>query len=129
MIRVTAAVMQRGNRVLIARRAQGGHLAGLWEFPGGKIEDGETPEQCLVRELREEFAIETETVEFLEAAVHHYAEKSIELLAFRVRIVSGEFVLDSHDEIQWVPPAEFANYSFAPADDFIVQRLLREQSA
>jgi 8-oxo-dGTP diphosphatase len=60
MVRVTAAVIEREGQVLIARRGEGRALAGKWEFPGGKIEPGETPEQCLVREVREEFGIEAE---------------------------------------------------------------------
>lgn len=124
MIRVAAAVIEHEGRILIARRRPGEHLAGKWEFPGGKIEPGETAEECLRRELREEFSIETEIGEFLASRAHRYPEKVIELLAYRTRYLSGEFVLACHDRIEWIAPCDCPAYEFAEADHFIVDHLM-----
>lgn len=116
MVRVTAAVMERGGRILIAKRRQGARQGGLWEFPGGKIEDGEDPRDCLARELYEEFGIAAEIGALLVSHVHHYPHLSIELLSYRVVHVAGAFELRDHDEVQWVRPQEMGAYPFAPAD-------------
>lgn len=116
MIRVVAAVIEKDGLVLIARRPEGDRLAGLWEFPGGKIEVGEEPQGCLARELREEFGITAEIGEFLLAHVHRYPHTEIELLSYRVAHVSGDFELRDHAEIRWVRPDELAAFPFAPAD-------------
>ena len=116
MVRVTAAVIECGGHILIARRHPGARLGGLWEFPGGKIEDGEDPRDCLARELHEEFGIGAEIGEFLLSHVHHYPHLSIELLSYRAVHVAGEFELRDHDEVRWVQPADLAAYEFAPAD-------------
>jgi mutator protein MutT len=91
-------------------------LGGLWEFPGGKIEDGEDPRACLARELHEEFGITAEIGEFLVSNVHHYPHIAIELLSYRATHVAGAFELRDHDEIRWVSPEEMGEYAFAPAD-------------
>jgi len=116
MVRVTAAVIECGGQVLIAKRRQGARLGGLWEFPGGKVEDGEDPRDCLARELYEEFGIGAEIGEFLLSHVHHYPHLSIVLLSYRAVHVAGEFELRDHDEVRWVQPEEMAGYGFAPAD-------------
>ena len=69
-IRVTAAIIRRPGQILLARRQAGGHLAGHWEFPGGKIEDGEPPEECLARELEEEFGVAAEVGAFIPSGRH-----------------------------------------------------------
>ncbi|MDW7712496.1 MAG: (deoxy)nucleoside triphosphate pyrophosphohydrolase [Deferrisomatales bacterium] len=116
MVRVTAAVIDRGGQILIAKRRQDARLGGLWEFPGGKIEDGEDARDCLARELHEELGIAAEIGEFLVSHVHHYPHLSIELLSYRAVHVAGEFELRDHDEVQWVRPEEMGAYEFAPAD-------------
>jgi 8-oxo-dGTP diphosphatase len=126
VIRVTAAVLFRDGRVLIARRPPGKHLAGKWEFPGGKIEAGETPEAALTREMREEFGIEVAVARFVAAEVHDYGVKRIELLAYRVRHVYGEFMPREHDAVDWVYPADLNAAAMAPADEFIVRHLQTE---
>ncbi len=108
--------MERAGRILIAKRREHHRLAGLWEFPGGKIEDGEDPRDCLARELHEEFGIGAEIGEFLVSHVHHYPHLSIELLSYRAVHVAGEFELRDHDEVRWVRPEEMGAYEFAPAD-------------
>lgn len=128
MMRVTAAVLEREGQILIARRRAGKHLAGKWEFPGGKIEEGESAEECLRRELREEFSIEAQIGDFLASRVHVYPEKAIELLAFQARYCGGEFVLSCHDAICWVTPEQLRDYDFAEADHFILDLLVSKGS-
>ncbi|MDQ7821880.1 MAG: 8-oxo-dGTP diphosphatase MutT [Candidatus Eremiobacteraeota bacterium] len=123
---VTAAIIEKEGRVLIARRKHGFHLQYKWEFPGGKIEQGETPECCLARELKEEFGIESTIGEFVCRSEYDYGDRTIELLAFRVTHVAGDFHLDSHEEIQWVFPQDMAGFDFAEADKPIVEKLLQE---
>lgn len=116
-IDVVAGIIQRDDgKILIARRKPGSHLAGCWEFPGGKIEGGESPEECLERELREELGIITKTGGFVAESVYDYGNKKIRLLAYFVQYLDGDFVLDSHDRIEWVHLSEVDDYQLAPAD-------------
>jgi|SRR5579872_5385344 len=123
-IGVTAAVIERNGKFLIAKRKAGKHLAGKWEFPGGKTEAGESPEQCLMRELREEFGIEATIGDFIVESIFHYNDRTIRLLGYRATYIRGEFVLDSHDEIRWIGADEFGDYDFAPADIRLIKQIL-----
>lgn len=114
--------------ILLARRAVGGHLAGHWEFPGGKIEAGESPEECLARELREEFQVEATVGRFVASSRHAYADREIDLLAYEVELAPGPIVLNDHDEIRWVPAAEVLRYDLAPADVPIAQVLAARET-
>ncbi|MEW6378304.1 MAG: 8-oxo-dGTP diphosphatase MutT [bacterium] len=122
---VTAAVIEKGGKLLIARRRKGDHLENKWEFPGGKLERGETPEQCLRRELFEEFGIETRIGDFICSSRFVYSHISIELLAYRAEHLSGEFTVHEHEEIRWVWPRELEAYDFADADIPIVKKLVQ----
>lgn len=124
MIKVTAAVIEKDGKILIAKRKKGTRLEGKWEFPGGKLKCNETPEECLKRELQEEFGIETKVEDFICSSEYIYPHISIELLAYRVKYVSGEFFLTDHDEIKWVPIQELNNYEFAPADIPVVNKIM-----
>ena len=116
VITVTAAVIEKNGKILIARRKAALRLGGLWEFPGGKQEPEENPEECLRRELREEFGIDVEVGEFLVSHIHEYPHGTINLRSYRVQHLDGIFDLRDHDEVQWVEPKEFRKYEFAPAD-------------
>jgi 8-oxo-dGTP diphosphatase len=83
LITVTAAIIQKENRIFAARRKRGRHLEGMWEFPGGKLEPGESPEVCLARELAEELGIKTTVGRYLGESVYDYGEKVIKLLAYQ----------------------------------------------
>jgi len=96
---VTAAIIFNEGKVLIARRAPGEKHAGGWEFPGGKIELGETPEECLKRELLEEFGIETSINDFIAESIYEYNMGSIKLLAYLVDIINGDIRLTVHDDM------------------------------
>ena len=116
MIIVTAAIIEKNQKVLLARRKLGKHLEGFWEFPGGKIENNETPEECLKRELSEELSILAEINDFFVENIHEYPDKKIKLLAYKVNIISGDFKLSDHDKIVWVRPEKILTYQLAPAD-------------
>jgi 8-oxo-dGTP diphosphatase len=116
-ITVTAAVLEKDGRVLIARRKRGDRLADKWEFPGGKLEEGETPELCLRRELQEELGIDVVVGGFVGRSCHRYPHGEIELLAYR------DFQLHDHEEIRWVSPADLASHDFSAADIPIVKLL------
>ncbi len=126
MKQVTAAVLEKGGKVLIAQRRAGDALAGKWEFPGGKLEPGETPEACLRRELMEEFGVDTEIGAFICASRFEYKHFHIELLAYRAKHLSGEFQLNDHEAIAWVAPADLPKYDFASADLPVVDLLAKE---
>jgi 8-oxo-dGTP diphosphatase len=122
-VKVTAGILERDGRVLIARRRPGTHMAGKWEFPGGKIESGETPEQSLVRELREELDVRARIGELLCSATYEGDGISLELLVYRVEGFDGTPVLIEHEEIRWVRPAELRSYDLADSDRRVVERL------
>ena len=123
MKKVAAAVIEKEGRVLIARRKKGDLFEGQWEFPGGALEPGETPEECLKREILEELEIEVEVGSFVCSSRYESALLSIELLAFRATYLRGEFKLRDHQEIQWVIPDEFERFKFALPDIPIAERL------
>lgn len=101
----------------------------MWEFPGGKIEAGETPEQCLNRELREEFEIDAVVGEFIATSVHRYDFGTVELMAFKTRIVAGEIRLNDHADMAWVRAGDLERYDFAPADVPFVEMIKRGEIA
>ena len=123
---VTAAVIEKDDKVLIAKRRLGRTLGGKWEFPGGKIEPGETPRECLKRELKEEFDIESGIGDLLISGKFTYCFFPIELLAYRVKHLSGDFKLNDHEEMRWVRPSELGLYDFLSADRFIVDMLSKK---
>jgi 8-oxo-dGTP diphosphatase len=123
MIDVTAAIWVQNGRVLIARRPPGASQAGLWEFPGGKVRPGETPEQCLQREIREELGVEIAVGDFFAESIYAYEAKTVRLLAYRVSAISGELALNDHTELAWAPMADLGRYRFCPADVPLVQKL------
>lgn len=125
MIRVMAAIIAENGKVLIAMRKAIGRLANLWEFPGGKIEFGETPEQCLKRELHEEFEINVEVGEHLGTSVHEDNSGAIELMAYKTRVISGEFKLNDHAKVEWVEAKDLRRYEFVPADLIFIEMMKR----
>ncbi|GLI06711.1 DNA mismatch repair protein MutT [Paenibacillus tyrfis] len=117
MIEVAAAIIENEHgQILIARRKKGKAQAGLWEFPGGKIEKNETVEECLKRELLEEMNIEIQPYEPFGVNDHYYGETHIRLHAHRAKFVSGKLILVDHDQCEWVYSKELGRFEFAPAD-------------
>ncbi len=122
MVLVTAAVIERDNAFLLTRRLEGTHLAGTWEFPGGKCEGIETPQACLRRELREELDVEASVGEEMFRTRHDYPDRSVELRFFRCAI-SGEPRAVQGQEMRWVPRGQLRSLTFPPADADFVERL------
>ena len=122
MRQVTAAVIVEEGRIFLARRPPGDPLAGLWELPGGKIEPGETPQECLERELREELAMTSRAGAILARARYHYDHGSFEMLAIET-VRKSEIQLRVHDRCAWVTWGALAGYDLAPADVLLVRQL------
>jgi 8-oxo-dGTP diphosphatase len=123
MIDVTAAILTQAGRVLIARRKPGASQAGMWEFPGGKVRQGETPAECLKREIREELGLDIAVGTFMGESIHAYADQSIRLLAYCARIEAGAPVLNDHAEVEWVRFDELGRFTFCAADMPFVRML------
>ena len=123
---VVAAILIHNNKVLIAQRANDDPLAGYWEFPGGKIENGETPAESLIREMREEFCINIEVGEFFESSIYPYDKGTIRLLAYICRWNEGEIRSTVHHDYAWVGINELDQYTFAPADIPLVEKMRRD---
>ena len=123
MIQVTGAIIIQNDRVLAARRALHKHMGGYWELPGGKIEEGETPEESLARELSEEMGIIVEVGEHFYSNQHDYGDKQIILMAYICFWAGGDLILNDHDAIEWCTSQDIANLNWAPADIPIVQAL------
>lgn len=129
MIEVAAAVIEnREGRILIARRKAEISLGGYWEFPGGKIENGESAAACAARELREEMDVRIETGDVIAETEHDYGDKVVCLIAVRAILLDGHIRLHDHDEIRWVTVPEMEDFLFAPADEAIVEKLVEEHS-
>lgn len=126
MKEVTAAIITKDNLILIAQRGKNEKLSGMWEFPGGKIEARETPQQCLKREIQEELNIEIEVGKFFGESDYTYPNGEIKLLAYFAIIVKGDIKLSVHDEVKWISVNEFDNFEFAPADIPLVEKLKGE---
>jgi 8-oxo-dGTP diphosphatase len=120
---VTAAIIIRDGRVLITRRAAGQAHAGWWEFPGGKIEAGESPEECLRRELKEELGIDTHIGSQLAESIYEYETGSIRLLAYEVTILEGEIRLTVHEEALWASLSDLSSFMLLPADRPIAEAI------
>jgi mutator protein MutT len=126
-IRVTAAVIEQSGKLFIAKRMQGGPAGGLWELPGGKIEEGETGPVCLARELREELGIEAVIGDFISTSDYDYGDRRIRLEVYRVNSFTGTPQKRDHSEISWVSVASLHQYRFAPADIPVIQFLYGSQ--
>ncbi len=123
-IPVTAAVIKNNGKILIAKRKSS--LCGNpgWEFPGGKVEYGETCETCLAREIYEEFGVEIEVGDFIIESEYKTNNKIIRLMAFDAKILSGIVTPSEHEEIAFVTPEELLNYNLLPADVPIAREIV-----
>ena len=122
-VKVTAAIIEKNGRYLIAKRNKDAHIEECWEFPGGKIEENETPEECLIREIKEELNIDIMVLDKYHTNIHRYDKMTIKLLSYRAEYVSGELQLNDHSEIRWIDKSEFMAFDFAPADLPIIKKL------
>ena len=128
-IDVDIAVIARNGKVLVCRRRPDTTFPGCWEFPGGKREAGESAEQCLARELREELAVEVQPVEALVPIEHDYPAARIRLNPYLCKLLDGEPQPIACEQTRWIDPAELRDYPFPPANERlieeVIERLLR----
>ena len=123
---VAAVIRAADGRVLLAKRPRGSHMGGLWEFPGGKVDDGEAPHDALTRELREELGLEVRVEKPITFAVHEEPGLRILLLFYAVQIVDGEPRGREGQAVKWVSVTDLPSYPTPPADAEIVRRLAEE---
>lgn len=124
-IEVSAALIFHGGKLLITQRHADSHLGGLWEFPGGKRESGETFERALVREIREELGVEVAVGELFEEIAHDYPEKSVHLKFFLCRLLSGEPQPLDCAAVKWIGKPELNTHDFPAADARLLEKLAR----
>ncbi len=122
-IEVSAALIFQGGKLLITQRHAQAHLGGLWEFPGGKREAGETFEQCLIREIREELGVEILVGKLFEEITHAYPEKSVYLKFFICELLAGEPQPLDCAAVKWIVPMELAHFEFPAADAQLLEKL------
>lgn len=123
-IRVVAAVISRDGRYLITQRRPHATLPLLWEFPGGKVEPGETDQQALVREVRERLGVDVEVGKEVRRVFHPYEKYSVELHVYECRLLSDQVQPLRVNDFRWVLPGELDRYEFPGADQHTVDQLL-----
>ena len=126
MTEVVAALIWRGEKFMICQRPAHKARGLLWEFVGGKVERGETKEQALTRECREELGIQLSVGEVFMDVTHEYPDLLVHLTLFHATIAEGEPKMLEHNDIQWITPSEIPNYDFCPADVEILEKLMQD---
>ncbi|MGV2927087.1 (deoxy)nucleoside triphosphate pyrophosphohydrolase [Macrococcus capreoli] len=125
-IKVVGAVIQKDGKILCAQRNENTSLPLLWEFPGGKIEENELPEDALKRELLEEMQCEIEVGEKVITTVHEYDFAIIELTTFYAVMKNDHIVLEEHADMKWLSPKELNALEWAPADIEAVEKIVKD---
>ena len=125
MTHVVAALVRRGDKFLACQRPAHKARGLLWEFVGGKVEPGETPEQALIRECREELAVTVQPGPVFMEVTHEYPDMTVRLTLFEACITEGEPQLLEHNAIAWITPGEIDEYDFCPADVEILAEIKR----
>ena len=123
MVEVVAALIWKNGKFMICQRPAHKARGLLWEFVGGKVEPGETKEQALVRECREELAVTVAVQDKFMSLVHEYPDITIHLTVFNAYIAEGVPQLLEHNDVRWIPPKEIKNYDFCPADNKILEKI------
>lgn len=123
MIEVSAAIIHKGETILIAQRNRHKAQGLMWEFPGGKLEANESAQESLVREIKEELNIDIEVGERFGENIHEYPAGTIKLIAFYAQWISGDLKPTEHENIRWVKIKELNDFEFAPADVPFVEKL------
>lgn len=126
MVQVVAALIRNGNTFLICQRPAHKTRGLLWEFVGGKVEPGETKQEALVRECREELDVEISVSDVFIKLVHEYPDMTVELTLFNSEIRSGTIRMLEHNDIKWITTAEIDNFDFCPADKDILRKIKEE---
>ena len=128
LIKVTAAVICLDGKILITERPEGTHLEGLWEFPGGKKEEAETLEECIVREIKEELGVYIKPEKLLLTVNHEYETKIVELYVFECNLIEGTPAPLEGQDMRWLEPDELSAYTFPPPDLKIIDFLCRKSN-
>jgi 8-oxo-dGTP diphosphatase len=126
MLVTCAIILNSQNQILVTQRSSTMHLPLKWEFPGGKIEANETPEACLIREIKEELNIDIEIIEGLSSSDHQYPDKSIRLIPFICKQTGGEIELKEHAEYKWLDRTNLLDLDWAEADVGVVKQFMGE---
>ena len=124
MLHVTCAILEHDNKILICQRSKRMKLPLKWEFPGGKVESGESKEDCLRREIREELGLAIEIESALTSVEHHYPDFSLCLYPFACKWIGGSLAIAEHAQAIWVDKSELQGYDWAEADVPVVRELL-----
>lgn len=124
VVKVTCAIIERDGRVLAAQRGEAMSMPLKWEFPGGKLENGEDPPACLIREIREELGVDVEILHALSPVLHDYGTWTIKLLPFICEITGGGIVLHEHRAITWKAPRELLELDWPEADIPVIREYL-----
>mgnify|MGYP003323312386 CR=1 FL=1 len=124
MTDVVAALIWDGNRFLACQRPAHKTRALLWEFVGGKVEPGESWEEALIRECREELGITVKPLDIFMEVAHEYPDLTVHLILYNAVIAEGEIRLFEHNDTRWITPAEIHHYDFCPADKDILERIM-----
>jgi len=125
IIKVVCGIIFKDNRVLICRRKLEKSLGGFWEFPGGKVEESESFEKSLRRELAEELGLEVSIDSHFMSNVHQYERATIELISFKCSTDQVEIKLIDHDQVEWIDPTTLLEWKLAPADIPIANALIK----
>ena len=128
MVEVIAALVWDNDKFMICQRPSNKARALLWEFVGGKVEPGETKEQALIRECREELAVVISVGDVFMEVLHEYPDITIRLTLFNATIAEGAPQKLEHNDIKWITPAEIPNYDFCPADDEILKKIQKSDT-
>ena len=125
---VVAALIWKDNRFMICQRPVHKARGLLWEFVGGKVEPGETKEQALIRECKEELNVLLSVGDIFMDIVHEYPDLTVHLTLFNATIAEGEPRKLEHNDIRWIAPSEIPNYDFCMADEEILKKIIKEHS-
>ncbi|MDR3564929.1 MAG: (deoxy)nucleoside triphosphate pyrophosphohydrolase [Negativicutes bacterium] len=126
MLKVTAAILTDNGKILIAQKGPNDKRANKWEFPGGKIDPGETPEQCLEREMQEEFQVQIQVGKFFAESLFSYEEGQILVMAYFCVQSGGHLTPTEHADYRWVTAQELNQFDFVPSDIPIAEKLRQE---
>ena len=123
IINVVAAAIEKDGKIFCAQRPEGKSLGGYWEFPGGKLEEGELPEEALIREIHEELNSQIEIISFVNEASYDYDFGTVVMKTFHARLVSGNLDLLEHQDSAWLEPNRLKTLNWAPVDRLAVELL------
>jgi len=123
-VRVVCGIIFKEDKILLCRRKAEKSLGGHWEFPGGKVESSESESEALIRELKEELAMQVEIGKHFKTIIHQYDNVQIELIAYCCKFIQADFILIDHDAYEWIKKTELLNFNLAPADIPIANALV-----